>query len=127
MDGGGQGQVKGQTVQPRNFRVVPLDPVSAARVRLPLTQAGHKAFTPGDDRSLLAYIDKHGNQKSSWDSLTKLFDGERSEASLRSRWSRLAKGLVKGQTVQPGNVVPLDPVSAALQRQVQFNSILDRF
>ena len=86
-------------------------------------------FTPEVDEWLVNYIDKHGNQKSSWDSLTKLFDGERSEASLRSRWSRLAKGLVKGQTVQPGNVkvVPLDPVSAALQRQVQFNSILIRF
>ena len=30
-----------------------------------------------------------------------MFGGVRSEASLRSRWSRLVKGQVKGQTVRP--------------------------
>ena len=82
-------------------------------------QNGRKGYTPEVDEWLVAYIDKHGNRKASWDALTKLFRGERSEASLRSRWSRLAKGQVKGQTVQPGNfrVLPLDPVSAARIRQ----------
>ena len=83
-------------------------------------------FWAGDDRSLLAYIDKHGNQKSSWDALTKMFGGVRSEASLRSRWSRLVKGKVKGQTVRPCR-----PHRQALpRRQVRrfdFNSILIRF
>ena len=65
------------------------------------TQNGSKGFTPEVDEWLVNYIDKHGNQKSSWDTLTKLFEGERSEASLRSRWSRLVKGQVKGQTALP--------------------------
>ena len=78
---------------------------------------GKKGYTPEVDEWLVSYIDKHGNRKASWDALTKLFDGERSEASLRSRWSRLVKGQVKGQTVRPHR-----PHRQALPRQDQASS-----
>ena len=70
------------------------------------SSVGSRGYTPEADEWIVNYINKHGNQNSTWDALTKLFDGQRSEASLRSRWYSLVKGLAKEQTAQPAHPQP---------------------
>ena len=86
-------------------------PNSVASVVSASSVAVVKSWTPEADEWIVNYIEKHGNQKLAWEALTKLYAGQRSQSSLRSRWYKLVQEKKKAVAAAKAKAKAAAPVT----------------